>query len=294
MSILPLSQIAREFGDGKLPKFASLSVIGHYVREHGLYPRDGQMQKIEGTEISPVLRMQSLQQVEDRINDLVGELRQVKKRHEAAMEKALDIAKTSTDPYELHYMAHMFMHERTVLRAIAKNPHLSEKTQFMIASLSHFRKDRQLQISLAHNPALSSTVMEKMLSIEDVFVLQGLAHNAARKSQQLNDQGCAEVCKKIALVPWDDTLSKAAIPGVKDPNVLRQIADTHSAMFEAEKLEMVAQNIHTPTDVLERMSKTPLARIQHAVGIDFASKARHTLAVKQQHEVESHEVGPNL
>lgn len=291
---IPLSKVALEFGDGKLPRFAPLSIIGHYVREHGLYPRDGQMQKVEGVEVSMVLKMQSLQQIENRINDLVFELRQVKKRHETALEKALEIAKTSTDPYELHYMAHMFMHERSVLRAVAKNPHLSEKTQFMIASLSHFRQDRQLQISLAHNPALSSTVMEKMLSIKDVFVLQGVAHNAARKSQQLNDPGCAEVCKKIALVPWDDTLSKAAIPGVKDPNVLRQIADTHGALFEAEKLEMVAQNVHTPTDVLERMSKTPLARLQHAVGIDFASKATHTLAVKRQNEVAAqHETTPN-
>lgn len=287
---IPLSQVAKEFGDGKLPKFASITIIGHYVREHGLYPRDGQMQKVEGQEISSMLRLQTLQQIEDQINNLVGEMRQASKRHGEVMEKALELASTSSDPYELHYMALMFMHEKAVLLEVVKNPNLSEKTQFLIASLSEFRKDRQVQLGLAHNPSLCSTVMEKMMGYtEDVFVLQGIAHNATRKAKLANNDsvGFAKICGQIALVQWDDTLSKAAIPGVTDPEVLRQIAENNSVIFAAEKLEMVAQNIHTPTEILERMSKTPapLARIQHEVGIDFSTQARHTLAVKRQREM---------
>lgn len=293
---IPLSQIAKEFGDGSLPKFASTSVLRHYVREHGLYPRDGQIAEVEGASLSQVLRLQTLQQIEDKINRLVNEMQQTKRQHESALSRAIEIANTSTDPYELHYMAHMFMHEKTVLRAVAKNPNLSEKTQFMIASLRDFRKDRQLQLNLAHNPALSSKVMERMLSIEDVFVLQGLAHNAVRKSKDLGDPGCAEICKKIALVQWDDTLCKAAIPGVRDPEVLRYIADTNSAIFAAGKLEMVAQNIHTPTDVLEKLSKSMFAMVQHEFGMDYVTQARHTLALKRQREMAAthDDHGPSL
>lgn len=284
---LPLSLVAKEFGDGKLPKFASMATIGHYVREHGLYPRDGKMQKVEGGALTSILRLQTLQQIEDRINNLVGEMRQAKERHEVALTQALEIAYTSIDPYELHYMANMFMPQREVLRAVIKNPNLSEKTQLLIVSIAELRKDREIQLGLAHNPALCPAVMEKMLGYtEDVFVLQGIAHNAARQSALTHDDTqFAEICKALALVHWDETLSKAAIPGVKDPDVLRRMADSHSALVAADKLELVAQNPHTPDDVLEKMANTPMARMQHVVGVDYAIKARHTLAVKRQRQM---------
>ncbi len=283
----PLSLVAREFGDGKLPTFASVATLGHYVREHGLYPRDGKMQKVEGGELSSILRLQTLQQIEDRINTLGVEMHQARERHEAALAQAMDIAYTSNDPYELHYMANMFRHQREVLRSVVKNPNLSEKTQLLIASIAELHKDREIQLGLAHNPSICSTVMEKMIEYtQDVFVLQGLAHNAARQSQLTHDDTAfAEICKHLALVHWDVTLSKAAIPGVKDPEILRRMADGHNAIFAADKLELIAQNPYTPDDVLERMSKTPLARIQNFVGVDYALKAGHTLAAKRQRQM---------
>lgn len=286
MKTIPLSLVAREFGDGSLPKFAAFETVGHYVREQGIYPRDGRMQKKDGVEFSSLLRLQTLQQIENRINDLVDELRETRDRHEAALGQALEIANTATDPYELHYMGNMFMYQREVLRAVAKNPNLSEKTQLLIVSMELLRDDREIQLGLAHNPSLCPVVMEKMMSYtEDVFVLQGIAHNAARQSQiNREDTAFAAVCKELALVHWDTTLSKAAIPGVKDPDVLRRIAENNSALYAADKLELVAQNPHTPDDVLTRMAETPLARMQHAVGIDYAIKARHTLATKRQCE----------
>lgn len=288
MKKLPLSTAALDFGDGKLPQFSPLSMIGGYVRDHGLYPRDGVAVKVEGAEAASVLRLQTLQQIEDRINGLVDDVRGARESREAAAGAALEIAETSADPYELHYLANMFMHRREVLRAAARNPQLSERTQFLLASMKELRDDRELQLALAHNPALCSAVMGKMLAYtEDVFVLQGIAHNAARQSQLGRAAaGFAEVCKELAQVHWDVTLSKAAIPGVTDPAVLRHMAESNSALYAADKLELIAQNPHTPDDVLTKMAETPLARLQHAVGIDYAIKARHTLAAKRQREAE--------
>lgn len=283
---MPLSLVAKEFGDGKLPKFASLATIGHYVREHGLYPRDGRMDKIEGNDMSSLMRLETLQQIEDRINGLVSELRQARERHEVALDRAMKIADTSTDPYELHYLVNMFLHQKEVLRAAARNPHLSEKTQLLIVSMTELRRDRELQLSLAHNASLCAMVMGKMLGYtQDVFVLQGVAHNAARQAQaNPADRDFAAICKELALVPWDVTLAKAAIPGVKDAEVLRKLAEGNTAVYGADKLALVAQNPHTPDDVLAKLAETPLARVQHAVGIDYAIKARHTLAAKRQRE----------
>lgn len=288
MKTLPLSAVAKDFGDGKLPEFSPLAMLGQYVREHGLYPRDGVAVKVEGAEVASVLRLQTLQQIENRINVLVDDVRGAREVREAAVVKALEVAKTATDPYELHYLANMFMYQREVLRAVAKNPQLSERTQFLLASMKELRDDRELQLALAHNPSLCATVMGKILAYsEDIFVLQGIAHNAARQSQLGRaDVGFAEVCKELAQVHWDITLSKAAIPGVTDPALLRQMAEGNSALYAADKLELIAQNPHTPDDVLTKMAETPLARLQHAVGIDYAVKARHTLAAKRQRDAE--------
>lgn len=296
---MPLSLLAQDFGTGKLPRFGTASEVGHYVREFGLYPRDGQMQAVEGAELGRLLQFQTLQQIEDRINELSAQMRQAKPLREEALGKAMELAESSNDAYELHYMANMFMQQKEVLRAIAKNPILSEKTQLLLVSLPEVRQDRQVQLNLAHNPAMCSTALEKMVSYtEDAFVLQGIAHNASRQSlATLDDTAFAGICKQLASVLSDDTLCKAAIPGVKDPELLRSLADNNNAFFAADKLALIAQNIYTPTDVLERMASNPLARPQHVLGIDYSVKARHTLALQRQQQLvaepESYDPAPH-
>lgn len=286
---MKLSLMASNFGAGHLPAFKPLGEIGAYVRERGLYPRDGQMVQAEGGDIAGILRLSSLQQIEDRINKLAAEMREARKQLESALEQTLAIADSSSDPYEIHYMASMFMHQREVVRALVKNPRLSERTQLLIASDMELRKDREVQLGLAHNPALSANVMAKMAAYTtDSFVLHGIALNASRQAQlSHDDNGYAEICKQIALVHFDDSLSKAAIPGVRDPEALRQIANSHSTLLAADKLALIAQNPHTPDDVLEQMAQSPMARLEYALGFDLSGKARHTLAAKQQRQVAS-------
>lgn len=278
------SAIAENFGNGRLPVFMGLSAVGPYVRQRGLYPRDGVMVEARGRDVASLLRLQSLQQIEERINTLAHQMRVARERFESALGETLEIANTSVDPYEIHYMASMFMHQREVLRALAKNPNISERTQFLLVENPLSRKDREIQLSLAHNPSLVAPVMTKMLSYcEDAFVLHGVALNAARQSRLAHgDTPYADICKQLAVVHSDATLARAAIPGVKDPETLRQLADIAGPLLASDKLEAIAENLHTPDDVLERMMKSPFARLEFAFGTDIAGKARHSLAVKRQ------------
>lgn len=282
---IPLSLVALDFGHGDSPRFVPSSDLGHYVREHQIYPRDGTLAVVGGGKVSSVLRVATLHQIEGRINELVVELQKARSRQHAAIERAAEIASSSEDGYELHYLANMFIMQKEVLRAVARNPNLSEKTQMLLVSLPEFQRDREIQLGLAHNPSLSASAMERMLGYhQDAFVLQGLAHNAARQSQSEQGRGpFAEICAELAMVDWDFTLSKAAIPGVKDPEVLRDMAQRYSAIFAADKLAVIAQNPNTPDSVLEKMASAPLARLQQAIGMDYAVKARHTLEAKRAH-----------
>lgn len=268
---------------GKLPRFMSFDSLSQFVRERGLYPADGKMMLAEGQDLSKLLRMQNMQQIESRINALVFDMKNAQRNQRETLRRTSAIAEKSTDPYELHYLAGMFASKRAIIRAIAKNQTLSRETQILIARNPEMNKDRETLMNLAHNPSVTEEAMEVLIEVaDDPFVLHGVALNASMRSQAApGDTPYAAICAFLAK-DSDYTLSKAAVPGVRDPDVLREIVENNSLIFSPEKLAAVAKNPHTPDDVLEQMSTRGLPQLQRALGYDVADLARHTLEIKKQ------------
>jgi hypothetical protein len=272
--------------------FEALSLL---VRDRALYPRDGKIVHADGEDLANrVVRAQGMQQAENRINALVYEMKSVKRSHRETQEKALDIAENSTDPYELHYLANMFADQKEVMRALSRNQHLAVKTQTLIVRNPTTNRDRETLMNLAHNPSITAETMDALIDVsDDPFVLQGVALNAVRRSRETDGLPYATICNFLARHP-DYTLSKAAVAGVKDPELLREIVDNNSLLLSPAKLGEVARNPHTPDDVLERMSTQGLPSLQRSLGFDVADNARHTLEVKKRARMQEQEVTNSL
>jgi len=272
-------------------RFLTAPEISGVARERGIYARDGRTLQLTAEDIKRTLSAKSSSEIERRINSLVVDLKMGQER-EAALSDSVRLATTSKDPFDLHYMAGMYRHHREVLRALAKNPNLSENTQRVLYTQASRDGDREVLLGLAHNPVLAAGMMEQMLNkVDDPFVRQGLAQNAARQARQIEgDSPFAQMCAQLSMFN-DDVLAKTAIAGVKSPEVLREIVNTHSLLLAPDKLEAVAQNPNTPDDVLQRLAQTRFPSLQPMLGIQVASRAREALSSR---ELDRQDLSPQL
>jgi len=292
---MKLSLSAAMFRD-RVPQFMTFDALSHFVREHGLYPKDGKIVHADGKDLaSRVTGVDGMQQAESRINALVYEIKNVQRSHRETVKKTVSLAENTADPYELHYMAGMFAEQKEVMRAVAKNQNVSPQTQILIARNPLINQDRETLMNLAHNPSITADSMGVLIEVaNDPFVLHGVALNAVHRSHSEKEGRLyADICGFLAK-DQDYTLSKAAIAGVKDPDLLREIADNNSLIFSPSKLGEVAKNQHTPDDVLERMSSHGLPALQRTLGYDVADYARHTLEIRKRSRLAEQEVSHSL
>ncbi|KVV07315.1 hypothetical protein WK77_16120 [Burkholderia ubonensis] len=224
-------------------------------------------------------------QAEESINRLVkaARSREQPKARPKAIQEALRVAKDSSDPHELHYLTSMFINEPTVIKELAKNPNLPEKSQRVIANDSALAQNVHVMRSLAANPSLQPDLMRDLLnSSDDSIVRHEVAQNAALKSRYAPDAESpyVKLCDELADTTYDNALRLAALPGVRDADVLRKIARTRDVVFGARELEAVADNVHTPVDVLAGMANVsnPRKMLHAAFGVTVAQKAAQTLA----------------
>lgn len=270
-----------------------LSELAAFAREKGLYSKTGEVTVVPGTLVSGILGLETGKAVEERIDQLVAlvkrgptkdwratQTQKVDSRVAAeAVLEAAAIAQESKDPAELQYLTGMFIHYKEVMRALARNPAISEQTQLILASDVDLTKDRGVQLGLAHNPALTAPIMAKIMAqSDDHFVLTGIAMNAVHQAARTQGH-CAfgEICKALA-GSFDPVLREAALAGVKDGEYLRSVAMNKSALLAPKEVYAVAANKHTPDDALEHIAGTRLAPLQLAIGIQAAERARSTLA----------------
>lgn len=255
----------------------SLDKLSALVRAHRLYPSGADLQVVKGSDVANILHLETKKEIQQRLDDLVVRMREPDNRKDALLE-AMGLVQSEHEQ-DLFYAAQMFMHERLVIRNLAKNPNLSERTQLILATHPMLKQDKQIQRNLAHNPNLTPATMSKMLDNQgDLFVLHAIALNAARRAVAHDE--LEDICQKLAEYPFDNAVAIAAIPGVKNPEILRHIADNTSAVFAADKVAAIATNPNTPDDVLERLANSSAGVFAHYFGVDVANRARHTMSAK--------------
>ncbi|CAE6793365.1 hypothetical protein R70006_04953 [Paraburkholderia domus] len=288
------SLAATEFGPSPAPRYMSFADIGALVRERHLYADTAI--RIDGRRVTEVLTHQRVAQVENTINGLVKSARDHEsgKERSLAVKQALRVARDSDDAHELHYLASMFINEPSVIRQLAKNPKLPEKTQRVIANDPKLKQDMHVVRALAGNPGLKPDLMRELLSrSEDTITRHEIAKNAAQKSRFAPDAESpyVKLCNELADTTYDDALRLAALPGVRDGDVLRKIARTRDVVLGARELEAVADNVYTPPDVLAGLANVsgPKQVFYAALGVTVAQKAARTLAV--QHHPEGKDAG---
>lgn len=252
-------------------------------REQDIYPTNGLITSVSGKAVADIMGMHTVVAIESRINKLAAAVRDVGSVDvvNSIVGESVVIAKTSRKEHELYYMAGMFINHREVIRALAENPHIDERTQLILINDIELGKDREIQMRLAHNPALSDTSMMKMIDeSDDQFVLKGIARNAAFRSKSAHDDTVyAKICALLSTSP-DPILRAVAIPGIKDPTALRQIAANNSVFIAPRDLEAVAGNSYTPDDVLEKLATKGFPALQPIFSIQVAERARLTLESK--------------
>jgi len=288
-AVLPLSLE----GQAKLknaPVFVTFAQLSETFRADRLYPTDGVALAVPGEDLAGLLPADHLAAVEARVNRLLAGVRGLDRAAsgpeftESAekLSETMALANNSRDEHELHYLASMFIHERIVMRQLAKSPYLSERTMLLLATDSELKADRQIQLALAHNPALSDTLMVKLVQeTQDPFVLNGIALNAVRQSLFSHDENAfTRLCEDLAKAA-DPVVRRLAIAGVRSPELLRAIGSERPLMVTSRELEAVAANKYTPDDVLETMARKRWEVIDLVMGNDIADRARSTLANKR-------------
>jgi hypothetical protein len=287
---------AAEFDIEAGPRYMSFADIGAMVREKGLHADTAL--RIEGRRVTDILSLERPQQVENAINGLVRDARDnaSRKGRTAAVTEALRRAKDAEDPHELHYLASMFINDPSVIKVLAKNPNLPEKTQRVILNDPVLGKNPGVLRSLAQNAALKPDLMREVLSWnEDPIVRFEIAKTAAQKSRFAPDpeDRYVKLCDELADTTMDDSLRLAVLPGVRDSAVLRRIARTRDAALGARELEAVADNPFTPTDVLAGMANVNgIKKLAYAaLGVTVAQKAARTLAALEHPEATDETVG---
>ncbi|MBN3729519.1 hypothetical protein [Burkholderia sp. Tr-20390] len=273
-----------EFAPTPTPAYLSFADMGALVRRQRLHA-DKALQ-IDGRRFgAATVGVMRMAQAEEAINRLVkaARSREEPKARPQAIREALRVAKESDDPHELHYLTSMFINEPTVIKELAKNPHLPEKSQRVIAHDDTLAADVHVMRSLASNPSLEPGLMRELLnSSDDSIVRHEVARNAALKSRFAPDPQSpyVKLCDELVDTTYDNALRLTALPGVRSADVLRKIARTRDVVFGARELEAVADNSHTPVDVLAEMANVPKSRkmLHAAFGVTVAQKAARTLA----------------
>jgi len=279
-----LSYAAANFGDGRLPvTFLGVGDLGRFIREKGLSTANGFALSVPGEHVRAAVRGETMYEIEQRSNALLVALRASFQKNEDVLEQTLALVDSTRDPYELHYMASMFLHQRAVMRALAKHPQLSEKTQLQIAMDGDLNQDREILLGLAHNTALTSQSMRMVLSkTQDARIWQGVARNAAFQARRLAaPMEFTTLCEDLS-ESIDDGVATAAISGIKSAELLRGLYQRNNSLLSPERLEKIAENPNTPDDVLEKMSTSAFTGVQRLVGMTFPEQARMTLATRRQ------------
>lgn len=263
----------------------SFADVSQRFKERGLYPKDGAAVQVEGGRFADIMRLGTLGEIETHVNDLLVAVRNAKARPvlEERLAQAARMAAVSSDSYELHYLASMFIHHREVMVEVARNKSIDERTQRILATDDSLRRDRAVQVALARNERLHPEVMAIILNgTDDSYVHFAVAENAAKNSLSTRDStgGYAEICDALS-VSYDSAVRQAAIVGIRDPEVLRKIAANNSTFLAPRELEAVAANKHTPDDVLSELSTSSLPRVQPLLGVKVATTARRTLNEKR-------------
>lgn len=271
--------------------FADLSVR---FKERGIYPRDGRAVQVDGAQLlntrSPAAHIQNY---EDRINKLLIAVREAvafkptaflrsEQGGRDSLEAAEKIAYVSRDPSELRYLAAMFINHRQVIQALASNPNIDEHTQRRLVTDPMIKNDVEVQRTLASNRGLKGGVMEIMLrESADSYVHREIAENAAQHSRAAEGAYTA-ICEALTK-SGDSAIRQFAIGGVRDPGLLREIANSRSAFLAPRELEAVADNPFTSDDVLMLMASSGIPALQPVFSINVAKKARMSMAARSYH-----------
>lgn len=277
-----MNEVQKPQGNG----FMSFDALRERFLTRSLYPKDGRATRVEGDRFADMLRIGSLAEIEQRINALLLDVRSAEHGliKDEKMQAAVSIAANSKDSFELHYLTSMFIHHREVMIALAGNANIGEKTQMVIVNDETLRADSAVQRALAHNPQLREMPMIKLIRASDSpHVLLGVALNAAKRSKGASTANeYSEVCSALARgLGYDSVVRQAAIEGVRDPEVLRAIAESGSVVMVPRILEAVARNASTPDDVLQEMSSASFPRLQPYLSISVAELAYSTLESKR-------------
>jgi hypothetical protein len=281
---MKLSLSADDFAPAAPSPFITIARMGEIVRANRLHA--DQVIGLSGRKFRDVATANSMHEAENQINRLVYDVRNARQNRKEARQSvadALEIAKHSENPHQLHYLASMFINEPDVIRLVAKNPRIDQKTQLVILNDSKTGQDPRVLRNLGDNPAIGPEVMRHLLNhSNDSLTQYAVARNAARKSLQSKaaDTPYVKICDELADHTFDPALRLIALAGVRDPAVMRKIVRTHDTAFGARELEAVADNIHAPKDVLAQLANVsgPRQALQAAFGVTVARRAAQTLA----------------
>lgn len=286
-----------DFSSGPQPAYLSFQEMGQLVRARRLHA-DRALQ-VDGRALGEAVATHRMADAEESINRLVVATRSASKgkTKPLAIDAALRVARDSEDGHELHYLASMFINEPLVLRQLAKNPNLSEKTQRVLLNDPQISNNVHVMRALAGNPALRPDLMRDLLAkSEDDIVRHEVASNAVQKAHFAGDREdpYVKLCDELADTTYDDSLRLVALSGVRDPAVLRKIARTRDVVFGARELEAVADNPYTPVDVLADLAGVSSTRkmMQAMFGVTVAQKASRTLQDLQHPEDRVEAAGP--
>ncbi|WP_432262838.1 hypothetical protein [Cupriavidus sp. TMH.W2] len=248
-------------GTGRMISFEEMRLIAIGAN---LDSPDGAAVVVPGEQVTHILTLDRLEDIETHINSLAMDVKFGSKPVvEDSLRATLHIAETATNAHELHYLQAMFIHHRQVLLALAANRHIPEPVQLALATDNQLLGDRRLQRVLASNPALTASVMQTMWEkTEDSQVQLRIAQNAAsRANEHQRDNDYAKLAEGIYKASYDGAVRTAAIAGIRDPELLRRIASTNDVTFGAAELTALAGNRHAPVDVLRGLA-TPEGRLQ--------------------------------
>jgi len=262
-------------GTGRFGSFADMRAL---ALDAGLVPRDGSAVVLPGERLAAFAAINDLAEIESKINGLkVDVMLAAKPELTDALRATVHIAESSTHPHELHYLQAMFVHHRQVMRTLASNKHIPEQTQRLLATDSVLKDDRALQRVLAHNPALTASVMQAMWAeTDDSLVQLRITENAAEQATLYDGTNeFAKLCEAFYKGTADRTVRLAAIAGIRDPESLRRIVSTHDVAFGAAELTAVAANRHAPDDVLQALAQ-PGGVVQRAFSPIASARLQQT------------------
>ena len=266
--------------------FVPAGELSNEVLRRGILQPSGQATVVDGTVIKDLFgsgtRVELFARIDSMLRDTLAE-----NRVEGAkgLKNAIELASSSQDAEELQALVAMFANHKDVLRRAAANPKINERTQKILMTDVICRSDLIIHRQLANNPALGPKAMRAFIQgSEDRFARHLVTLNAVSHSQEGELQGeyaaiCAEMSRDA-----DSITAVAAIAGIQDPEVLREIVGNKDLLFGGEYLAEVARNKHTPDGVLEKLIKAeslPFGEVSGRV-VEVTSRAHNTLAWRKR------------